>query len=72
MLSCEGITKQVPIPQQIFKNPKYRGKHVVLLGTKVLASGAWEKVSKVFDETIKKSKKVPTLTYIPKEDALIL
>lgn len=60
------------VPTKIFKDPQYRGKHVVLIGSKVLAAGSWAKVSKVFDKLLKKSRIPPALTYIPKEDALIL
>lgn len=66
------MIKKVLIPTKIFEDPKYRGKHVVIEGNKVIAAGNWEKVSKVFDQTVKKSKKSPSLTYIPKEDTLIL
>ena len=59
-------------PTKIFKDPQYRGKHVVLFGSKVLAAGTWSEVSRMFDKWLKKSKDPPTLTYIPKEDALIL
>lgn len=66
------MVKKISVPTKIFQNPKYRGKHVAISGNKVIAYGNWENVSKVFDQTIKKSKKVPTLTYIPKEGTLIL
>lgn len=64
--------KKISIPTKIFKDPQYRGKHLVLVGNKVLAAGSWAKASKVFDNWLKKSKAPPTLTYIPREDALIL
>ena len=64
--------KTITVPTKIFKDPQYRGKHVVLVDNKVLAAGSWPKASKAFDEWLKKSKTPPTLTYIPKEDALIL
>ena len=66
------MKKVTSVPTKIFKDPQYRGKHVVLIGTKVLAAGSWSKASKAFDNWLKKSKVPPTLTYIPKEDALIL
>jgi len=66
------MTKNIPIPQAVFKNPKYQGKHVLLIGNKVIAAGTWEKVSKAFDKSLKKTKEIPALTYIPKGDALIL
>ena len=66
------MKKVTSIPAKIFKDPQYRGKHLVLMGNKVLAAGSWSNVSKVFDKLLKKSKIPPTLTYIPKEGALIL
>ena len=64
--------KRIIVPAKIFKDPQYLGKHVVLIGNKVLSAGSWSKASRAFDEWLKKSKAPPTLTYIPKEDALIL
>ena len=66
------MKRVTPVPAKIFKDPQYRGKHVVLIGNKVLGAGSWSKASKVFDEWLKRSKVPPTLTYIPKEGALIL
>ena len=66
------MKRATPVPTKIFKDPQYRGKHVVLIGDKVLGAGSWAKASKVFDGWLKRSKITPTLTYIPKEDAMIL
>ena len=66
------MVKTIKVPTKIFANPKYKGKHLLILGDKVLASGNWDKVSKEFDRTVKKLKKSPTLAYIPKEESLIL
>ncbi len=62
----------VPPYTSVFNNPKYKGKHILLMGNKVIAAGGWEYISKVFDRTLKKTKKAPELTYIPKEDILIM
>lgn len=66
------MQKIITVPEKIFSNPKYQGKHIVLQGNKVLAVGTWTKVSKAFDALLKKSKTSPTLTYIPKENTLVL
>lgn len=63
-----------PITMRMSKalgNPRYRGKHVLLVQGKVIAAGPWRVVSRAFDQVMKEGK-TPTLTYIPKADSLIL
>lgn len=50
---------------------KYKGKYVVIIGNKVVASGdnakeVWEMAKKKYP------KKLPTLAKLPKEEALVL
>lgn len=52
-------------------NPKYKGKHILMVKGKVVAAGNWRVVSKAFDRVMKEGK-TPTLTYIPKSDFLML
>lgn len=56
---------------KILSKPKYKGKHLLLVQGKVVTSGTWEKVSKALGKVYKQGK-IPTLTYIPKADSLIL
>lgn len=55
----------------VFNNPKYKGKHLLLVEGKVLVAGNWKKVSSSLDKVYQQGK-VPTLTYIPKADTLVL
>jgi len=53
------------------KLKKFEGKHVALLGNKVIASG--ESAKGVLEESKKKyPQKTPVLTFIPKKGLLIL
>lgn len=52
-------------------NKEYAGKHIAIIGNKVVASGsnpliAWKKAKKLYP------KKNPTLAYVPKGDTLVL
>ncbi len=52
-------------------NKKYAGKHIAIIGNKVVASGhspkeVWEKAKKI------NPKKTPTLAFVPKGDTLVL
>jgi len=54
-------------------SPKYRGKHLVIIKDKVFASKTGQGAAKIFKEVIQKyPEEKPTITYIPKEDMLIL
>lgn len=52
-------------------DPRYKGKHLLLVKNKVIAAGSWQVVSKAFDEVIKEGE-TPMLAYVPKADSLIL
>ena len=49
---------------------KYEGEYVAIVGDEVAASG--RNAKKVWEEAKKKTKKIPTLAKIPKDDTLIL
>lgn len=54
-------------------NPKYRGYHVIVAAGKVFKARTGEGASKIFDEVRKKyPKEIPSYTYLPDEDTLIL
>jgi len=58
----------ISFPQEL---KKFEGKHVALLGNKVVASG--ESAKSVLEESRKKyPKKTPVLTFIPQKGLLIL
>ncbi len=52
-------------------NRRFRGKHIAIIGDKVVASGkspleVWQRARKAFP------RRKPVLAYVPKEDALVL
>ena len=58
---------------KFFSSPKYKGKHLVIVKGKVFTAKTGQEASKIFKEVIKKyPQEKPTITYVPKEDALIL
>lgn len=57
----------------IMSNPKYKGKHIVVIKGKIFTAKSGKQVNKIIDRLEKKyPKETPVLTYIPKEDTLIL
>ncbi|HEX9722462.1 MAG TPA: DUF5678 domain-containing protein [Candidatus Paceibacterota bacterium] len=57
----------------IFSNPAYFGKHVVVVNGEVHEARTGEEAVKILEEVRKKyPDKQPTLTYIPEEETLIL
>jgi hypothetical protein len=58
---------------KIYRSPKYKGKHVIIMGDKVYATRTGKAKSLLLDKLLKKyPDKTPTITYIPKVDTLIL
>lgn len=58
---------------QIFKNPKYRGKHVILAAGKVYTAKTGEGASEILKEIREKYPGVtPEVAYLPKAHSLIL
>lgn len=59
--------------KDIFAESHYRGKHVVMIADKVFTAKTGKEASRIFDRVTKRYRsKIPTITYVPKEDALIL
>lgn len=59
--------------EMVMNDPKYRGYHVVVAAGKVFKAKTGEGASKAFDEVRKKyPKEIPSYTYLPDKDALIL
>lgn len=57
----------------IYSDPKYKGKHVIIIKDKIFSARTGEEMVKKFEDVVKKYPDFqPTLTYIPKEDSLIL
>jgi len=62
-----------PFWARYYKNPIYRGKHLIIAGTKVFVTTPGEKANHLFDRVAKRypDEKL-TLVTIPKADSLIL
>lgn len=58
---------------QIMADPKYIGKHIVVVKDQVYATKTGPQASRVLEKVIKKyPKETPLVAYIPKDDSLIL
>ena len=58
---------------EINDDPEYRGKHVIVIGGKVHATNTGVASSKLLGKLLKQyPKEDPEITYIPREDTLIL
>jgi len=58
---------------KVFKDPKYGGKHVIIIGGKVYATKTGAAASELLEKLLKKHpKEVPNITYVPGEETLIL
>lgn len=61
------------IPPEIFSNPAYFGKHVVVIDHEVFEATTGEEAVRILEEVrTKYPGKKPVLAYIPKEETLIL
>ncbi len=57
----------------IMSDPKFKGKHIVLIGGKIFTAKTGKEANKILDRLEKRyPKATPAITYIPKEDTLIL
>lgn len=58
---------------KIYKEPKYRGKHIIIIANKIFATRTGKAKSELLSKLLKKyPKETPTITYVPKADSLIL
>lgn len=58
---------------QVMSNPRYRGKHIILIANKVFTAKTGSKANQILDALEKKyPNKTPAITYLPKSDTLIL
>lgn len=66
-------TSTQSIPSEIFSNPAYFGKHVVVIDHEVFEATTGEEAVRILEEVrTKHPGKKPVLAYIPKEETLIL
>lgn len=58
---------------KIYQEPKYKGKHIIVIDNKIYATRTGKAKSVLLDKLLRKyPDKTPTITYIPKVDTLIL
>lgn len=58
---------------KIMSDPKYQGKHVILIANQVYTAKTGKAANRIIDRLEKKfPKQIPAITYIPKADTLIL
>ena len=66
-------TKKKLSMNDIFQNPHYRGKHVVLAAGKVYVAKTGDGVKEILERLDKKNPNiVPEVAYLPKAKSLIL
>lgn len=59
--------------KKIFQDPKLKGKHIVMIAGRIFAARTGKEAVKIFNKVTKQyPNQQPTVTYIPKEDSLIL
>lgn len=59
--------------QRVLSNPKYKGKHVVVVDNKIFTAKTGDGASKILDRVRQDyPQKTPAVTYIPDADTLIL
>ena len=57
----------------IFKNPRYRGKHVILAGGKIYTARTGDGAAEILRKLDKKNPElIPEVAYLPKARSLIL
>ena len=67
------MTHKTPTMPEIFQNPRYRGKHVILAAGKVYTAKTGEGAAEILKKLEKKFPDVtPEVAYLPKARSLIL
>jgi len=69
----KGVRKKKPLLDKIYSSPKYKGKHVVAVSGKVFSAKTGEEANKLLEKVMKKyPRSTPTITYVPKDEMLVL
>lgn len=59
--------------RDVFSNPRYRGKHIILVGGNVYTAKTGEGASRILQKVKKKyPEETPQVAYLPKTQSLIL
>lgn len=66
-------TQSKNLVSKVYSDPKYSGKHIIIMKGKIYATKTGQAKSELLEKLLKKyPKEIPTITYIPAEDSLIL
>ena len=66
------MKSKITMPE-IFKNPRYRGKHVILAAGKIYTAKTGEGAAEILKKLEKKHPEItPEVAYLPKARSLIL
>jgi len=58
---------------RVYANPRYRGKHVIVVDDKIFVARSATDAPRLFDRVTRAHpRSVPTLVYVPQADALVL
>ena len=58
---------------KVYKDSRYSGKHVIIIGGEIYAKKTGSAKSELLEQLIKKyPEETPIVAYIPREDALVL
>lgn len=59
--------------EKVLNDPKYKGKHVIVVAGKVFTANTGDGAGRILDEVRKKyPRAIPAITYLPDADTLIL
>lgn len=73
MVTLNNMKRQKVLMTDIFKNPYYRGKHVILAAGKIYTAKTGDGAAEILKKLEKTQPKViPEVAYLPKARSLIL
>lgn len=66
-------TKQITTMPEVFKNPRYQGKHIILVKGKLFTAKTGQGAARILKKIrLKYPKSTPEIAYLPKAHSLIL
>ncbi len=65
--------KKIKTMADVFANPRFQGKHVVLVANNIYTAKTGQGAAKILDRVLKKyPQEIPEVAYLPKAHSLIL
>ena len=71
-IAVGGMIELMKKSKSLFNNPKYQGRHVLIVGKNIYAVKKADEASRLFDRLIKETGTIPTVTFVPKAQSMIL